>query len=238
MRLLFLIQRYYELLVSSLIINCPVPEDFLGLSARLNFAWISSAEASSPFVELYSSIGARKKIFCESSTKVPNDRASFWGGTRREEEQFIFPEELFSCMRRKYPFDQTAPTNRNSAVSPSGFPPRSLCLLPNCIDSFYPLARSKHKPWTIFRPARFVGYPKTSNVNRGLLTEHSTVLPVSPLIKPELIFNETGLCMEFEQPRDQCSEETCFEPLHHTSSKVHVEYNLKSRWKERAFALF
>ena len=31
------------------------------------------------------------------------------------EEQFILPEELFPCMPRKYPFDQAAPTNRNTA---------------------------------------------------------------------------------------------------------------------------
>lgn len=30
------------------------------------------------------------------------------------EEQFILPEELFPCMPRKYPFDQAAPTNRNT----------------------------------------------------------------------------------------------------------------------------
>lgn len=70
-------------------------------------------------LELYSSIerkrgGEKKKkrrrIFCESFAKVPT---KFPTRNAKGEEQFIFPEELFSCMLRKYPFDQTAPTNRN-----------------------------------------------------------------------------------------------------------------------------
>lgn len=56
-----------------------------------------------------------EKIFCESSAEVPEQvsRPGEELGARRA-EQFIFPEELFSCMPRKYPFDQTAATNRNS----------------------------------------------------------------------------------------------------------------------------
>lgn len=52
----------------------------------------------------------KKRIFCESFAKV---LTKFPTRNAKGEEQFIFPEELFSCMLRKYPFDQTAPTNRN-----------------------------------------------------------------------------------------------------------------------------
>lgn len=84
-------------------------------------------------------------------------RASFQRGTEVKEgrvgseEQFIFPEELFSCMPRKYPFDQTAPTNRNSARPPflhQDFSPFLLLFLPTEILSiFLPFLRALNAIW-------------------------------------------------------------------------------------------
>lgn len=80
------------------------------------YTYVKISSRGNCYPELYSNIerkrgGEKKKrIFCESFAKVPT---KFPTRNAKGEEQFIFPEELFSCMLRKYPFDQTAPTNRN-----------------------------------------------------------------------------------------------------------------------------
>lgn len=140
------------------------------------------------------------------------ERVSWEERQRRGDEQFIFPEELFSCMPRKYPFDQTAPTNRNSA-RPAAPRRLSIKIFPLFSSRTTELYRSFYRSLDlntlylcVFLPSRFTGFPRTGEINCGFLMEQRPALSLRAprLIKPELIINQRGLWIIFEHPRDSC----------------------------------